>query len=109
MTFKFFTASSRRVPFRRKGRSDGRLTSQQFDKFVRKPFEEKLFKQSVNNTRGQKKYDVFDQGRIQYDLRNSRREANFSSTQHVVKQLKSERRNPSGQLSPRGFGKILPP
>lgn len=67
MSFKYyFTVGARRVPQKRRGRGDGRLTGNDFNRFVRKPFYDRSFEKAQYNTR-HNSYDAFDHSRIQAD------------------------------------------
>lgn len=109
MTFKnFFTVGARRAPMRKQGRRDGRMTGDQFDKFVRQPFREKTFQQATSAGR-RGSYDAFDHTAMHRDAASNFRVINMSKLPAVqVKRIATNNgsRPPKQIPSPRGQRRI---
>ncbi|ORC89851.1 uncharacterized protein TM35_000101190 [Trypanosoma theileri] len=100
MSFRYFFPLARR-PLRRKGRGDGRACGPQFEKFVRRPFHDRVAARAFQQ-RGMK-HNAFDTERVRQITSQQPRQFNAAHTplQALRREVKRERLD-------KGLGRFLP-
>lgn len=73
---KYASVTSRTYLNKFKGRPNGRLNAYNFEKYVRKPFSDKIFHQAAGGNRSIKKYNAYDSRLLVRDKVASRRGIN---------------------------------
>lgn len=92
MLFRKYASAAASKPFSKfKGRPNGRLNYYNFEKYVRKPYSEKIFRQSVDDKRSKRKYNAYDTHLLTKEKMTARRMTNLlrSPASSIRKEFKS--------------------